>query len=858
MTTMERSGKRIPNTTQRTFLSQLKSALVEKDVESAYKAIFQTYYQTTFPSPYGSDGYIEIGQQSLFESTSLRLLLEVKFGKNLASPAGRAQIAAQCLYYLKKFEQDGRPLPNVIVGGDENEVFTIYAPKLYAYLERDYDWSIAPSSAFEKNQQLYKELIEDPNLNVYVFDTRSSAFDINEVFTSINALGRQDGAFKKLRVTEANLRLVFDEFARMVFGEDNWVKTAKNIGADQAVSIFIQSILGNKDTYLVPTKKNVLHLAGDQEIHINGANYDAFFSRYDRNYAAAEINTITAVADQLIEEIKRRFHGDFWTPTIWANRAIDMITKDLGNDWREKYTVWDPAAGTKNLTRDYRFNKLFTSTIHQSEIDMSRQYNQDAISFQYDFLNDDVDVSPDSDYRDLKMPRELFEALKSNQPLVFYTNPPYGQATDQGETSKDGIADTSVGKMMRTLGFAHASAELYTQFIYRVQKLTTDFGLTNVYFFFFNKGFLVSPAFEKFTDQLLDQFKFNDGFMLNAGEFQGTSSNWGIIFSNFSVKNEVGERQTEFTFSVEESGMDGLRKITDHTIQRVSKDNTISAWVGAIKPSRQEYNNGKYPRITGGFNTKASVKVSGYYKMGAIGFMHNNGMNVQYSDKYVNLNTAMNFADHGITVTPDNFERACVTFAARKSILPDASWINDKDVFRRPSEAFQTSPGWPEFVTDCVVYSLFHRASYQTSLRDFAYNGEHFNVYNEWFFMDRATITVLAENNDLTETVFDAQSSDDRFVYKYLQQHDLSSEAAELLANGRKMVEVTFPYRYIANAEHPEWHLAAWDAGYYQISKIANLYKDGLEAPLTSFKQAQNRLESKIRARVYRDKILER
>ncbi|MFA7287117.1 MAG: hypothetical protein WC052_05645 [Patescibacteria group bacterium] len=856
---MKLIGKRIPNTTQKAFLAQLKSALVEKDVESAYKGVFQTYYQTTFPSPYGSDGYIERGQQSLFDADSLRLLLEVKFGKNLASSAGRAQIVVQALYYLKKFEQDGKPLPNVIVGGDENEIFTIYAPKLYTYLENDYDWTIAPSSAYEKNQALYKELIEDPNLNVYVFDTRSSAFDINDVFTSISTLGRQDGEFKKLRVTEANLRLVFDEFTRMVFGEENWIKTAKNIGADESVSIFIQSILGNQDTYLVPTKKNTLHLAGGKEIHINGANYDAFFSRYDRKYTAAEINIITAIADQLIEEIKRRFHGDFWTPTVWANRAIDLMSHDLGDDWREKYVVWDPAAGTKNLTRDYRFKRLFTSTIHQSEIDMSRQYNQDAASFQYDFLNDDIDINPDSDYRDLRMPRELFEALKSNQPIVFYTNPPYGQATEQGETSKDGIADTLIGKIMRSEGFGHASAELYTQFIYRVQKLTRDFGLTNVFFFFFfNKGFLVSPAFEKFTDQMLDHFQFNGGFMLNAGEFQGTASNWGIIFSNFAVKQGSEPRQAEFTFRVEKSGLHGTEKISEHTIRRVSKNDTISAWLGAIKPSREVFNNGAYPRITGGFNTKNTDKVSGYYKAGAIGFMHNNGMNVQYSDKYVNLNSAMNFADHGVTVTPENFERVCVTFAARKSILPDASWVNDKDVFRRPSDSLQASPEWPEFVNDSVVYSLFHRASYQTSLRNFVYNGQSYNVPNEWFFMSREAIITLAEKHDLSDIVFDAQSSDDRYVYKYLRDQPLSPEANELLVAGQKMIEQTFAQRFLANAEHPEWHLLAWDAGFYQASKIAGLYKNDFADVMADMKQALTKLESKIRHQVYRDKILEK
>lgn len=702
----------LAKTVQREFVAQLKSAVVEKDVEAAYKAIFQKYYQTTFPSPYGSDGYIEERQTGLFDE-GLRLLLEVKFNLNLTKPSERAKIAAQSIYYLKKFEQDGRQLPNVIVGGDENELFTLYAPKLKEYLARDYDWSIAPSSAWKENESLYRELLEDKNLSVFVFDVRSAAFDINEVFRSIDALAQQNGEFAKLRVTEANLRLVFDEFVRTVFGNDNWLAGTKKIGAQDTVSIFVQSILGDPDIYTVPTKKNVLHLANGHEITINASNYHAFFSRYDRKYTVKEIDTITAIADQLIEEVKRRFHGDFWTPTVWANRAIQMMTQDLGADWREKYVVWDPAAGTKNLTRDYTFKNLFSSTIHQSEIDMSRQYNREATVFQYDFLNDDIDINPNSDPRDLKMPPELFEALKANKPIVFYTNPPYGQAGGLESARKTGIARTKIGDLMRQEKMGHASSELYTQFIYRVQKLASDFNLNNVFFFFFfNKGFLTSPAFGKFTEQLLDKFKFNGGFMLNAGEFQGTSSNWGIIFSNFENKKTLSKRQSLFPYSIERSGMNGVEEITKHTLDADAKYSTINYWLSEIDLPKNEHKNGRYPRYTGGFNLTKGTTARGHLREGALGYIESDGVGIQRADKYCSLNSSMLNTDNGWTVTSDNFERACIAFSVRKSILPDASWFNDKDVFRKPSDAFQASPEWPEFVNDCVVFSLFQKSSY--------------------------------------------------------------------------------------------------------------------------------------------------
>ncbi|MFH1973724.1 MAG: hypothetical protein ABIK13_03950 [Patescibacteria group bacterium] len=845
---------------QKHFLDQLRAAAVEKDVENAFRSIFSKNYAATFSSPYGCDGYLEPNRGSLLEDDAgaLRLLLEVKWRKNFED-GDRIRLLAQSIYYLKKFQQDGNPLPNVIVGGDENEMFTVYAPKLYHYLDEDYDWSIAPSSAGTENEKLFRLLNEDDNVrDIFIFRIDKN-FDINEVIHNVNDL-RAIGEFKKLHVDEANLRKVFDEFVRLVFGGDEWLAGVKKIGADEAVSVFIQSILGRDDIFIHPNKPNIL-VVGQRELRINGSAYNAFFSRYDRKYTTKERDLITSIADQLIEEIKRRFHGDFWTPTIWASRAIEMMTTDLGADWREKYVVWDCAAGTKNLTRDYQFKRLYSSTLHQSEIDLGRNYNKNATTFQYDFLNDDIDVNPNSDWRDLKMPKSLFEALKNDEPIVFYTNPPYGQATEQGEKSKAGVAQTRIGGIMRDKDFGLASAELYTQFIYRVQKLTWDFQLTNIFFFFFNKGFLVSPAFEKFTDQMLKQFRFNGGFMLNAGEFEGTSSAWGIIFSDFQVITKPVSRQTEFVFGIEKmnpNSRTGIEKISEHTLRRVAKGNTITDWLDEIKLPSKEFNNGKYPRILGGFNTPTGNSPRGKLKEGAIGFFHNNGQNVQYSDKYSNLNTAMNYADNGRTVTPDNFERACVTFSVRKSILPDASWVNDKDVFRRPSEKFQSSPEWTEFVHDCVVFSLFHRSSYQTSLRNFEYEGGLYDVPNEWFFMPRKKAIALAERYDLPAILDDARDADERYVYRYLSKIQLSDAARDLLLAGEALVERTFAKRYMADQDHPEWHLLTWDAGYYQAYKIYTQYKTEFKDAYEMFDKARTHLETKIRKQVYKDKILEK
>ena len=44
-----------------------------------------------------------------------------------------------------------------------------------------------------------------------------------------------------------------------------------------------------------------------------------------------------------------------------------------GEDWKEKYVVWDPAWGTGNLTRDYKFKELYVSTLGYSDIQTAEQ-----------------------------------------------------------------------------------------------------------------------------------------------------------------------------------------------------------------------------------------------------------------------------------------------------------------------------------------------------------------------------------------------------------------------------------------------------------------------------------------------------
>ena len=157
-----------------------------------------------------------------------------------------------------------------------------------------------------------------------------------------------------------------------------------------------------------------------------------------------------------------------------------------------------------------------------------------------------------------------------------------------------------------------------------------------------------------------------------------------------------------------------------------------------------------------------------------------------------------------------------------------------------------------------MVYSLFQKSSYQAALKGYEYGDGIFDVKNEWFFMSREQIMELAQKNEMNDTYYDARGDDERFVYKYLKNRQLSEEARELLDAGKRFVEACFPKRFIANDSNPEYCLTTWDAGYYQNYKIYRMFEkdEKIAEAYQVLDSARTKLETKIRKRVYADGIL--
>ena len=222
-----------------------------------------------------------------------------------------------------------------------------------------------------------------------------------------------------------------------------------------------------------------------------------------------------------------------------------MISDTFGENWKEEFIVWDNCAGTCNLTKDYKFSELYISTLFDAEVTEGLKYNPEAVHFQFDFLNDDIPNPQALFDTETKLPEGLLDALRKNKKILFLLNPPYhrgggGNRFRTGNTSN--IAFTKVNAMMKEEEIGPSSANLYTQFLYRIYRIKRDFNLSNLFICVIcPPKFLTAETFKGFRTVFLNEFHFERGFFLKADMFenvQGSRSFSCTLWSSGVTENK--------------------------------------------------------------------------------------------------------------------------------------------------------------------------------------------------------------------------------------------------------------------------------------------------------------------------------
>jgi hypothetical protein len=488
----------------------LSAILNEKDVENFYRQyLTKKFGDIVFNSPVKCDGYGESKKHGV------RLLCEFKDDLDLTLRVNQVKVLAQAVYYIKKFEIAGKILPSVIFVGDRDECFAVHTNDVFKYLSMELDWGIAPSNA-HTNLTLVNEMLSDNNLNPFIFNVN----DVDQCVEKIKHL--TDGVKRLIPITPHNITEVFKHFEEKVLGKHK-------LNTNQLANLFVQILVNPSDNFYHPKKKNILYTKSHGDIGLKSTQaFISFFSHFVSEYSPKQKEHLTAVVDRLVQDVTRRKQGEFFTPTIWVDKAHEYIASVFGEDWKEKYVVWDPAWGTGNLTRDYKFRELYVSTLVYADIETANQmgYNPEAIKFQYDFLNDPYEY----------LPAGLRKAIESGRQIIVLMNPPYGSVNDFKNVSNDGgksknkIEDTQIKKEMNNNKLGLCIKNLYSQFIYRI----SSFG--KIHICVFSPPLMYSGIdYKTFREKVLKKYEFLGGFLMDSRNFADVKS-WGLTFSILKKK----------------------------------------------------------------------------------------------------------------------------------------------------------------------------------------------------------------------------------------------------------------------------------------------------------------------------------
>ena len=533
----------------------------------------------------------------------------------------------------------------------------------------------------------------------------------------------------------------------------------------------------------------------------------------------------------MLQEIRRRKQGEFFTPTIWVDKAHEYISSVFGEDWKEKYVVWDPAWGTGNLTRDYKFKELYVSTLNQSDIDTANQmgYNSEAVKFQFDFLND-----PDE-----KLPESLRKVIDEGREIIVLMNPPYATDANYIGENKNEASNTNINKNMVIENWGKSAQNLYTQFLYRITKINIK--NKNIKIGIFCPSlFLTGTSFKEFRKKFLIEFGFEKGFLFEAKHFNNVSKNWGInfiCFSNIINNNKITLDVYDCNKNFE------LVRITEKELYHLDNKITASEWVRTEVKNVKTHNDITFKSC---LEIYRGSDVRGRNINNSLGYLFIGGNNINTNPTNVSLYSKPYYNANGLSLIPENFKKCVSLFTARKVI--NKNWINSKDEYLAP---YVESNNYLQYTYDSVIYSIFNNCSFQSSLRQITYKDKLWDIKNEFFWMSKEEMLELSNKNNYSDLYNDARTDSDRHVYKLLFGEEriydkLSPDAKLVLDKATELVRKSMSMREIfANDEN---HLKSWDSGYAQLKLI---WKEHYVDEFKEFRKLYKNLEDRMRPLVY-------
>ena len=409
------------------------------------------------------------------------------------SPTDKYIMLTQLLLTIKTpYDNNMYIIPNY-VGCFDNEKIIFVPTNLITGILHDSDvkWNIAPNDSkneyfLKLNNKLKYAIFNNKEVKEFQFGTQDAEI---KNFIKENILkGETENKFE---ITEHNFDRIYLKWVEKVKPSIlvNWDEEKKYGLLD--CDFFLADLLSKDDLSIKDKLLITLHtdhykltkilkkgklLPDDDKYFFKDKQkaYREFWAIYQRPPLDKYWENIINRKDLLVPQDIRERKGSFFTPQIWVELSQKYIADVLGDDWQDKYYVWDCCAGTGNLLVgiNRKMENVFASTIDSSDvkamydrIDNGARLLKKNV-FQFDFLNDDFKKLP-------KALKDIIEDKEKRKKLIIYINPPYAEAGNFKQVAgtgknKNGVAieNNAFEKYKNVIG--QARNEIYALFLFRI------------------------------------------------------------------------------------------------------------------------------------------------------------------------------------------------------------------------------------------------------------------------------------------------------------------------------------------------------------------------------------------------------
>ena len=737
---------------------------------------------------------------------------------------------AQLLFYVRAARRRGEALPPFLAVIDREKAgLMATADALPAVDDPDIVW---PSAASNADAALVAQIAPyiDRRYTLYTITDHEREF-IDAVRAAVDT-----GEVIRAPITRHNLRQVFDKWMIAIGSELGGVAPA-----DYAVLFFADIMHDGASEAIRNLPARLLSSGGKPVFLLNGETYELasdrgyrnFWSIYDRPPAQRDRHYLLERRDSLLPIDEQKFKGAYYTPLHIVDKAYDELAATLGDDWQERYLVWDMCAGVGNLEAKHsNLRNVFMSTLDQADVTIMRSNPAFAGAeiFQYDYLNDDVTDFGEIDYSlSDKLPTALRQAIadakagvEGAKPILVLINPPYAEAMnvdnmkESGNNAalKKGVASTRISHGMGHLGYA--ARELFVQFLHRIGLELPTATLA----MFSTLKYVNKPNFAAFRDRWTAHYL--GGFIVHSRAFDGLKGNFPIGFLIWDQAEHRPVQRIE-TFAL---ACDG-EVIAEKTFFRVVPRALLAEWI--VRPRSNDVPAVPLKNaLTPATNSK---DVRGdRWANNAIGSLMCKGNDLQNSGQQTALFSSGYGSAGACFVTPENLWQAAVVFSVR--MLISHTWLNHDDQFLQPLQ-----PLTDEFKSDCLVWMLFGGKNLTAGADGLRWNGRDWSLVNHFIPFTEADVGASGR--------FESD-----FMARYIIGMAFSPEAQAVVNEGRELFRRFHATRF-PRLIRDELKLGRPDAGWYQVRRALKAYSDTELTDFGPFDAAYAALGDKLRPMVY-------